>query len=145
MLDRSRYAAGDVELRRHHLARLADLPVVRRIAGIDGRAAGADGSPELVGNGKDDLAELLRRAQRPSARDDDLRRRQLRTVGGRQRIPDEGRKPRVGTGGNGLDRGRATLGRGGEGGRAHRDDLLGIRRLHRLDGVAGIDRPLEGV
>ena len=32
-----------------------------------------------------------------------------------------------------------------EGGGAHRDDLLGVGRLHRLDGVAGIDRALEGV
>ena len=28
---------------------------------------------------------------------------------------------------------------------AHRDDFLRVGRLHRLDGVAGIDRPLEGV
>ena len=33
----------------------------------------------------------------------------------------------------------------GKAGGAHGDDLLGVGRLHRLDGVAGIDRPLEGV
>ena len=36
---------------------------------------------------------------------------------------------------------RRRLERGG----AHRDHLLGVGRLHRLDRVAGIDRPLEGV
>src|ERR1044072_8017632 len=34
MLDRARNPDRDVEVRRHHLAGLADLPVVRRIAGI---------------------------------------------------------------------------------------------------------------
>ena len=40
---------------------------------------------------------------------------------------------------------RAVLGHRRERRDAHRDDLLGFRRLHRLDGVAGIDRPLERV
>src|SRR5215217_5083696 len=43
MLDRTGNADRDVELRSHHLARLPDLPVVRRIAGIDGSAARTDG------------------------------------------------------------------------------------------------------
>ncbi len=42
MLDRTRDAAGDVELRRDHLARLPHLTVVRCIARIDGGAAFAD-------------------------------------------------------------------------------------------------------
>ena len=44
-----------------------------------------------------------------------------------------------------LDRGRAVLGHRRKRRDAHRDDLLGFRRLHRLDGVAGVDRPLERV
>ncbi|KQU08295.1 hypothetical protein ASG68_22105 [Rhizobium sp. Leaf453] len=51
---------ADVELRCHHLAGLADLPVVRRIAGIDGGTACTDGGAELVGDRQDDLLELLR-------------------------------------------------------------------------------------
>src|SRR5882757_4377346 len=35
MLDRSRDADRNVQLRRHDLSGLADLPVVRRIAGVD--------------------------------------------------------------------------------------------------------------
>ena len=40
---------------------------------------------------------------------------------------------------------RAALAGRLEGRGAHGDDLLGVRRLHGLDRVAGIDRPLEGV
>src|ERR687893_576856 len=43
VLDRPRDAHRDVEVRRHHLAGLADLPVVRRIAGVHRRAARAHG------------------------------------------------------------------------------------------------------
>ena len=50
-----------------------------------------------------------------------------------------GRRRRV------LDRRRAALPGRLEGRGAHGDDLLGVRRFHRLDRVAGIDRPLEGV
>ena len=44
-------ADGDIELRGDHLAGLADLVVVRRIAGVDRRAAGADRGAQLVGQG----------------------------------------------------------------------------------------------
>ena len=44
-----------------------------------------------------------------------------------------------------LDRRGAALGRGGEGRGADRDDLLGVFGAHRLDGVAGVDRAIEGV
>ena len=40
---------------------------------------------------------------------------------------------------------RAALAGRREGGGADGDHLLGVGRLHRLDRVAGIDRPLEGV
>src|SRR5919201_379763 len=42
MLDRAGDADRDIKFRGHHLAGLADLPVVRRIAGIDRGARGAD-------------------------------------------------------------------------------------------------------
>src|SRR5580704_4723925 len=42
MLNGARNADGDIKVRRHHLAGLADLPVVRRVAGIDRGARGAD-------------------------------------------------------------------------------------------------------
>src|SRR5438105_8965510 len=41
MLDRARDADGNVEIGGHHLAGLADLVVVRHVAGIDRGAAGA--------------------------------------------------------------------------------------------------------
>ncbi len=55
MLDGAGDADGDVELGRHHLAGLADLLVVRRVAGIDRGARGADGGAELVGDRLDAL------------------------------------------------------------------------------------------
>ena len=77
---------GDVEVGRDDLAGLADLPVVRRVAGVDGGAGGADGGAELVGDRQDDLQELLRRAERAAARDDDLGRGQFRPVGRRDSL-----------------------------------------------------------
>ena len=68
MLDGAGYAAGDVEVRRDDLAGLADLPVVRRIAGIDGGAAGAHGRAELVGDRQDDLHETSPSSRAPGRR-----------------------------------------------------------------------------
>ncbi len=45
----------------------------------------------------------------------------------------------------GLDRGLASRPGRAEGGGAHGDDDLRIGRLDRLDRVAGVDRPLEGL
>ena len=53
VLDRTRDADRDVEVRRHDLARLPHLPVVRRVAGIDRGTARADGGAELVGKAFD--------------------------------------------------------------------------------------------
>ena len=44
-----------------------------------------------------------------------------------------------------LDRSAAAVAGRGEGRGPHRDDLLGVLRLHGLDRVAGIDRPLERI
>ena len=46
---------------------------------------------------------------------------------------------------DGLDRCGAAVADRREGRGAHRDDLLLVGALHGLDGVAGVDRPLEGV
>ena len=72
---------------------------------------------------------------------------QLRPVRFGQLGADEGRERRRRRRRDGLDRRRAaSAARGGlEGGAAHGDHLLGLAAPHRLDGVAGIDRPLEGV
>ena len=80
MLDGTRDAAGDVELRRH-LAGLADPPVVWRVAGIDSGTACTNGGTELVGDRQDDLPERLGRAERTATGYDELCRRQLRAVG----------------------------------------------------------------
>src|SRR5258707_894243 len=49
VLDRAGNADRDIKLGRHHLAGLADLPVVWRVASIDRGARGADGCSQLVG------------------------------------------------------------------------------------------------
>ena len=59
--------------------------------------------------------------------------------------PTKDDRPGSAAAGGVLDRGRAALAGGLEGRGAHGDDLLGVVRLHGLDRVAGIDRPLERV
>ena len=145
MLDRARNTDRDIELRRHDLAGLADLPVVRRVAGVDRGARGAHRRPELVGYRLDVGLEVLRLLHRPAARDDDLGGRELRPVGLGERIADEGGDARVRGGRHGLDGGRAAGAGSSEGGGAHGDQDLRIGRLDRLDGVAGINRPLESL
>src|SRR5688500_4111179 len=49
VLDRAGDAGGEIELRRHRLAGLADLRRVRRPAGIDDRAGRSDGATERFG------------------------------------------------------------------------------------------------
>src|SRR3546814_20459010 len=74
MLDRAGDADRDVNLGRDDLAGLADLIVVRRIAGIHRRAARAAAGIQLVGQRIDQRLELLRRTNRAAARHDDLDR-----------------------------------------------------------------------
>src|SRR5262249_35707003 len=50
MLNGAGNADREIKLGRHHLAGLPDLPVVRRVAGIDRRPRSADGGAELVGH-----------------------------------------------------------------------------------------------
>ena len=91
MLDGAGDADRDVELRCDDLAGLADLPVVRGIACIDGRARCADSGTELVGNRQDDFLELFRRAECAAAGNNDLGRRQFRAVGRGEGIRHESR------------------------------------------------------
>ncbi len=59
--------------------------------------------------------------------------------------PTKDRQAGIGRGRGVLDRRAAAVTGRGKGRGPHRDDLLGVLRLHGLDRVAGIDRPLEGV
>src|SRR5436190_9810398 len=88
MLDRAGNADGDIKLRGHHLAGLADLPVVGRIAGIDRRARGADTGAELVGKRLDIFGKVLAALHGTPARDDDLGRRQFGAVAFRDFLAD---------------------------------------------------------
>ena len=51
MLDGARNSNRDIKIRRHNLAGLAYLPVVRRIAGVDGSARSTDRGAELASAG----------------------------------------------------------------------------------------------
>src|SRR5882762_1772819 len=145
MLDRAGDADGDIELRRYHLAGLADLPVVRRIAGIDRGARRADAGAELVGERLDVFGEILAALHGAATGDDDLGRCQFGTVALGDLLADEAGEAGIGSGSRGFNR-RAAADAGGREGRGpHRDDLLGVLGFHGLDRIAGIDRPLEGI
>ncbi len=60
VLDRAGNADRDIDFGSDDLAGLADLIVVRGIAGIDRGAACADGGAELVGERVEQAVELLR-------------------------------------------------------------------------------------
>src|SRR5262247_4175167 len=76
MLDGAGDADGHIEFGRDDLAGLPDLVVVGHEAGIDGRAAGADGGAELVGDAFQQL-EVVAALHAAPAGDDDARRGQL--------------------------------------------------------------------
>jgi hypothetical protein len=145
MLDRARNPHRDVELGRHHLAGLADLPIVRRIAGIHRRARSADGGAQLVGHRLDVLGEVLPALHRPAAGNDDFCRSKLRPLRFRQFLADEGGNAWIGHRRHLLDRSRPALAGRLERGGAHRDDLDLVLRTHGLDRIAGIDQALERV
>src|SRR5690606_4351606 len=104
--------------RRHDLAGLPDLIVVRGIARVDRRARGADSGAQLVGQGVHDGGELFGRAQGATARDDDLGGAQFGAVRLDHFFRDEGGLGRF-AGSDALDRGRTAftflIGGGGEG------------------------------
>src|SRR5206468_5718460 len=70
--DRAGNADRNIDLRSDDLAGLPDLIVVRRIAGIDRRARRTERCAELVGERIEQGVELVRRAERAAARNDDL-------------------------------------------------------------------------
>src|SRR3954454_10876069 len=145
MLDRAGNADRNIELGGYDLAGLADLPIVRRITRIHRGTRSADTGAELVGERLDVLCEVLAALHGAATGDDDLGRGQLGTVALCDFLADKGRQARIGRRCDALDRRSAAFTRCGEGGGAHRDGLLGVLRLHRLDGVAGVDRTLIGV
>src|SRR5215203_5183531 len=61
----------DVELGRYHLAGLADLPVVRRVTGIDCGTRGADAGAQCVRHRFDIFAEVVAALHGAAAGDDD--------------------------------------------------------------------------
>src|SRR3979490_3444706 len=145
MLDRAEKAYGDIKFGRDHLAGLADLPVVRRVAGIDRGARGADTGTELVGERLDIFGKILAALHGAAAGDDDLRRGQFGTVALGDFLADKAGEAGIGRRCGVLDRRTAAFTGRGKGRGPHRDDLLGVLRLHGLDRVAGIDRALEGI
>src|SRR5882672_8250712 len=96
MLDRAGDADRDIQLGRHHLAGLADLPVVRRISRIDRGARGADAGAELVGERLDIFGKILAALHGAATGDDDLRRRQFRTIAFCHFFADEGGETGIG-------------------------------------------------
>src|ERR1700687_5242876 len=80
MLDRAGNADRDIEFRPHHLAGLPDLPVVRRIAGIDRGARRTDAGAELVGERLDIFGDIVAALHSAAAGNDDLRRCQFGTI-----------------------------------------------------------------
>src|SRR3984885_6353078 len=145
MLDSAGNADGNIEVRRHDLSGLADLPIVRRIPGVDRRARRANRGTEFVGHRLYIFGEILAALHRPAAGNDDLGRRQLRALGLGQFLADKTGHAGIGGGCCRLDRSGPTFAGRLEGGGAHGDDLLGVERAHGLNGIAGIDRTLEGI
>src|SRR5262249_6396739 len=80
MLDRAGNPDRDVKFWRDDLAGLPDLPIVRRVAGIDGGARSAHRRAELVRYRFDIFLEVLGVLHRAAAGNDDLRRGQLRPI-----------------------------------------------------------------
>ena len=128
VLDGARDADGDVELRRDDLAGLADLLVVRRVAGIDRRARGAHRGAELVGHA---ASMTLKFSAEPSARPPETTIRPRSAPAGRTwRLPRPRScdRPRIRGAGDASRpaRCRAAAGRAAKEARADGDDLLGV-------------------
>src|SRR5215467_14576760 len=145
MLNCAGDADRDIKFRRHHLAGLPDLPVVRRISRIHRGARGADAGTELVGERLDIFGEILAALHRSSPGNDDLGRGQFGAIAFRDLLADKAGETGIRRGGGGLHRRAAAATGRGKGRGPNRDDLLGILRFDGLDGIAGIDRPLERV
>src|SRR5580692_8864329 len=130
MLDRAGDADGNIKVGRHDLAGLADLVVVRHVAGIDRGAAGA----ELVGQRLEDL-EVIAAAHAAAAGHHDLGRGELGPLALGQLGAHIRRQALAALAADLLDRGRiapwALARRRLEVGRADGDDLDLVGALHR--------------
>src|SRR5471032_1749211 len=142
MLDRAGDADGDVEIGSDHLAGLADLVIVRHVARIDRRAAGAEARTQRVGKLLEDL-EVLAAAETAAAGHDDLGAGQLGPLALGELGTDIRRKTLGALAADLLDRSRPTAGHRLEVGRADGDDLDLVGGLHGGHRVAGIDRTHE--
>src|SRR5439155_9735905 len=139
MLDGPGNPDGDVELRRHDLAGLADLVVVGDKPGIDRGARRADRGTQFVGDHFQKV-EIVARLHTASAGDDDPGAGQLGTLRFRQLGPDELGEPGWSGRFDGLEDSSATYRLAWRKGRpAHRDDLDRILGLDRLQRISGID------
>src|SRR5918993_1748888 len=144
MLDRAGDADGDIEVGRHHLAGLADLVVVGHVTRVDRSAAGAETCAELVGQRLEHL-EVLAARQAAAARDDDLGAGELGPLALGELGADVRGKPARAGAADLLDQRGAAGGGRLEVGGADGDDLDLVGGLHGRHGIAGIDRPHEGV
>ncbi|KAG1243656.1 hypothetical protein G6F65_022269 [Rhizopus arrhizus] len=120
MLDGTRDTHCHVELRRNDLARLANLPVVRRVAGVDRGTRSAQCGAQLVGQRIQDL-EVLGAAQTAAARHHHTCAGQFRTVALGDFAAHERGQARIGHGGDLFHGGRAPL--RGDGVKARHDGL----------------------
>ena len=147
MLDGSGDTHRDIEVRRNDLAGLANLHVIARVPGIHGSARCAHGGAKRIGEPVDQF-EVFLAAQGASAGNDPGAGLQIRPpvagVAAKFDEPRMGRKlgfhgafPNLGRTG-----GFSRLVRCGSDGGHHRAVR---RRLHRENGIAGVDRPLEPI
>src|SRR6516162_3400025 len=74
MLNSAGNSDRNVKIRGYDFAGLADLPIVRRVAGIDRGTRGADCGAELIRDWLDIFGEVFAVLHRPAAGDDDLGR-----------------------------------------------------------------------
>ncbi|MNZ73579.1 hypothetical protein D3C78_919920 [compost metagenome] len=146
MLDRTRDARCNVQLRCHDLACLAHLQVVGGVACIHRCTAGTNRCTQLVGQRGHDFVEFLGAAQCTATRDDDLGCSQLGAVVLGNFTAHKGALARVGNCCSGFHRRCAARGsRCVKASAAYGDDFGGIRRLHGGNGVASVNGALEGV
>src|SRR6516225_1964773 len=145
MLDRAGDADRDVQLWRDDLAGLADLHLIRRIAGIDRRARSTHRRAHAVGEAVEN-PEAVGAAERPAAGDHPRSGLEIRAVGLRGRHRDEARVRRQRNADGGLlDRRHRATG-GGRLERSHADrthHLVFATRLDGEDGIARVDRPAK--
>src|SRR5262245_20401899 len=114
MLDGARDTDGDVELRRHHLAGLADLVVVRHVAGIDRGSARASRRAEAIGKRLDQGLEVLARLHAAATGNDDACGSELGPFADADVALLETRKPEWRRRRDRLDRRGSALARGGK-------------------------------